>query len=102
MTSDRARKKAARAQQAATGQPYMQAWRSVQRQPGTPAEPVPPPPIEPETHAVHRQQWGDRTHYVVQYQDGYYTWLTNWRPASSVGTRCTIGLAPRLALVSQV
>ncbi len=77
MTSERARKKAARAQQAATGQPYMQAWRSVQRQPGTPAEPVQPPPIEPEAHAVHRQQWGDRTHYVVQYQDGYYTWLTD-------------------------
>jgi hypothetical protein len=77
MTSDRARKKAARAQQAATGQPYMQAWRSVQRQPGAPAEPVQPPPIEPEAHAVHRQQWGDRTHYLVQYQNRYYTWLAD-------------------------
>ncbi|HEX4254656.1 MAG TPA: hypothetical protein VH089_06190 [Streptosporangiaceae bacterium] len=77
MTSDRARKKAARAQQAATGQPYMQAWRSVQQPPGSPAQPVDPPPIDPRAHAIHSQQWGDRTHYLIQYQDGYYIWLAD-------------------------
>src|ERR1700761_3110653 len=41
MTSDRARKKAARARQAATGQPYMQAWRSVQGQAESAAEAAP-------------------------------------------------------------
>jgi hypothetical protein len=76
MTADRARKRATRARQAATGQPYMQAWRSVQRQPGSPAEPAEPPPIDPRDHAVHSQQWGDRDHYLVLYQGRYYTWTT--------------------------
>jgi hypothetical protein len=78
MTSDRARKKAARAQQAATGQPYMQAWRSVQRQPESAAEAaevVEPPPIDPREHTVHWHQWGDLTHYLVLDQGRYYTWL---------------------------
>ncbi|HEY6501680.1 MAG TPA: hypothetical protein VIZ20_19785 [Streptosporangiaceae bacterium] len=90
MTSDRARKKAARAQQAATGQPYMQAWRSVQRQPGAPAKPVEPPPIDPGAHAVHSQQWGDRIQYVVEYQGGYYTWLAD----ASLGARPVVHRVP--------
>jgi hypothetical protein len=77
MTSDRARKKAARAQQDATGQPYMQARRSVQRQTSSRAEPVEPPPIDPREHAVHSQQWGDLDHYLVVYQSRYYTWLAD-------------------------
>ncbi|HWG15908.1 MAG TPA: hypothetical protein VG268_21800 [Streptosporangiaceae bacterium] len=76
MTSDRARKRAARAQQAATGQPYMQAWRSVQRQAGSSAEPAEAPPIDPRDHAVHSQHWGDRDHYLVLDQGQYYTWTT--------------------------
>ncbi|HEY2518870.1 MAG TPA: hypothetical protein VGJ19_02070 [Streptosporangiaceae bacterium] len=90
MTSDRARKKAARAQQAATGQPYMQAWRSVQRQPGSPAEPVDPPPIDPGAHAVHSQQWGDQVHRVVLYQGRYYTWLAQ----ASMGARPMVDHVP--------
>ncbi|HEX4256013.1 MAG TPA: hypothetical protein VH089_13035 [Streptosporangiaceae bacterium] len=77
MTSDRARKKAARAQQAATGQPYMQAWRSVQPRPDSPAEPVEPPPIDPRDHAIHAQHWGDLDHHLVLYRGRYYTWITD-------------------------
>jgi hypothetical protein len=76
MTSDRARKKAARAQQAATGQPYMQARRSVQRQTSSRAEPVEPPPIDPRDHAVYSHQWGDQACYLVLHQGRYYTWTT--------------------------
>jgi hypothetical protein len=77
MTSDRARKKAARAQQAATGQPYSEARRSVQRAPGSPAEPVEPPPIDPRDHTVYAHQWGEQTCYLVLNQGRYYTWITN-------------------------
>jgi hypothetical protein len=80
MTSDRARKKAARAQQAATGQPYTEARRSVQRQTSSRAEPAEPPPIDPRDHAVHSQQWGDQDHYLVLYQGRYYTWTTDPDP----------------------
>lgn len=77
MTSDRARKKAARAEQAATGQPYMQARRSVQRQTSSRAEPVEPPPIDPRDHAVYSHQWGDQACYLVLHQGRYYTWITD-------------------------
>jgi hypothetical protein len=77
MTSDRARKKAARAQQAATGQPYMQARRSVQRQTSSRAEPVEPPPIDPRDHAVYSHQWGERSCYLLLHQGRYYTWITD-------------------------
>jgi hypothetical protein len=77
MTSDRARKKAARAQQAATGQPYMQARRSVQRQTSSRAEPVEPPPIDPRDRASYSHQWGDQACYLVLHQGRYYTWITD-------------------------
>jgi hypothetical protein len=77
MTSDRARKKAARAQQAATGQPYTQARRSVQRQTSSRAEPVEPPPIDPRDRAVYSHQWGDQACYLVLHQGRYYTWITD-------------------------
>ena len=77
MTSDRARKKAARAQQAATGQPYVQARRSVQRQTSSRAEPVEPPPIDPRDRASYSHQWGDQACYLVLHQGRYYTWITD-------------------------
>jgi hypothetical protein len=77
MTSDRARKKAARAQQAATGQPYMEARRSVQRQTNWRAEPVEPPPIDPRDRASYSHQWGDQACYLVLHQGRYYTWITD-------------------------
>jgi hypothetical protein len=77
MTSDRARKRAARAQQAATGQPYMEAQRSVQRQMSSRAEPVEPPPIDPGGHAIYSHQWGERSCYLLLYQGRYYTWITD-------------------------
>ncbi len=77
MTSDRARKKAARAQQSATGQPYMEARRSVQRQTSARAEPVEPPPIDPRDRASYSHQWGDQACYLVLHQGRYYTWITD-------------------------
>jgi hypothetical protein len=77
MTSDRARKKAVRAQQAATGEPYVEARRSVQRQTSSRAEPVEPPPIDPREHAVYSQQWGDAVRYLVLHQGRYYTWAAD-------------------------
>jgi hypothetical protein len=77
MTSDRARKKAARTQQAATGQPYMQARRSVQRQTSAQAKPVEPPPTDPRDHPVYSHQWGERVCYLVLHQGRYYTWDTD-------------------------
>jgi hypothetical protein len=77
MTSDRARKKAARAQQSATGQPYMEARRSVQGQTSARAEPVEPPPIDPRDRASYSHQWGDQACYLVLHQGRYYTWITD-------------------------
>ena len=77
MTSDRARKRAARAQQAATGQPYMEARRSVQRSPGSLGEPAEPPPIDPRDYAIHARQWGDLDHHLILYRGRYYTWITD-------------------------
>jgi hypothetical protein len=90
MTSDRARKRAARARQAATGQPYMQAWRSVQRQPESASDLVEPPPIDPGQHRVHAQEWGDLTHQVVRHQGRYYAWLTG----ASAGGRPVVRAVP--------
>ena len=77
VTSDRARKKAARAQQAATGEPYTRARRSVLRQPSAQAEPVEPPPIDPRDRASYSHQWGDQACYLVLDQGRYYTWITD-------------------------
>jgi len=90
MTSDRARKKAARAQQAATGQPYTQARRSVQRQTSARAEPVEPPPIDPRDRASYSHHWGDQACYLVLHQGRYYTWITD----AAEGSRSVVHHVP--------
>jgi hypothetical protein len=68
----------------------MQAWRSVQRQSGSAAGPVQPPPIDPGEHTIHTQHWGDLAHHVVLHQGRYYAWLTD----ASAGGRATVRRVP--------
>ena len=77
MTSDRSRKRAARARKAATGEPYTQARRAVGGSRGRPAEEAEPPAIDPREHAIESYDWDVVTCYVVHYQDRYYAWIAS-------------------------